>query len=50
MARLLLDRTGCSEPLARGVAAASAAHGMATAALGSAEPEVHGRSWYLAAC
>jgi LrgB-like family len=42
MARVLLDRTGCSEPLARGVAAASAAHGMATAALGTAEPEVGG--------
>lgn len=40
MARVLLDRTGCIEPLARGVAAASAAHGMATAALGTAEPEV----------
>lgn len=40
MARVLLDRTGCAEPLARGVAAASAAHGMATAALGTAEPEV----------
>lgn len=39
VARMLLDKTGCTEPLARGVAAASVAHGMATAALGSAEPE-----------
>lgn len=32
IARPLLDRTGCTDPLARGIAAATSAHGMATGA------------------
>lgn len=39
MARPLLTCAGITDPLARGIAAAASAHGMATAALGTAEPE-----------
>ena len=39
MARPLLTWAGVTDPLARGVAAAASAHGMATAALGTAEPD-----------
>jgi putative effector of murein hydrolase len=39
MARPLLTWAGVVDPLARGVAAAASAHGMATAEMGTAEPE-----------
>lgn len=39
IARPLLNWAGITEPLARGVSAAASAHGMATAALGTVEPE-----------
>ena len=39
MAPPLLTWAGITDPLARGIAAAASAHGMATAALGTAEPE-----------